>query len=168
MQDEGITVDRLLNELVGMSHTIVELKESVARYQKEAEVPNRYKAIVENIPQKIFTKDRNLVYVFCNTNYARALKIRPEEICGKTDYDVFAPEIAEKDSETSEKRILATGEAEELAERYIDGGQEKFVGIKKSPSKTKKKASLESWPLRKKKAKNTSSATARITIRVES
>ena len=141
MQDEGITVDRLLNELVGMSHTIVELKESVARYQKEAEVPNRYKAIVENIPQKIFTKDRNLVYVFCNTNYARALKIRPEEICGKTDYDVFAPEIAER-LETSEKRILATGEAEELAERYIDGGQEKFVHIRKIPLKDEKESIL--------------------------
>ena len=137
MQDEEITVEKLLNELIGMSHTIVELKASVAGYQKEAEALNKYKTIVENIPQKIFMKDRNLVYVFCNANYARDLEIKPEEICGKTDYDFFPPEIAER-LVTSEKRILATGEAKEFAERYIDGGQEKFVHKSKIPLKDEK------------------------------
>ena len=137
MQDEGISVEELLNELIGMSHTIVELKESVARYQKEAEILNKYKTIVESIPQKIYAKDRNLVYVFCNANYARTLKIKPEDICGKTDYDFFPPEIAER-LVTSEKRILATGEAKEFVERYIDGGQEEFVHIRKIPLKDEK------------------------------
>ena len=137
MQDEGITVEKLLNELIEMSHNIVKLKESVARYQKEAEILNKYRIVVENIPQKIFTKDRNLAYVFCNATYARTLKIRPEEICGKTDYDFFPPGIAEG-LVTSEKKILATGEAKEFAKRYIDGEQETFVRMRKIPLKDEK------------------------------
>ena len=50
---------------------------------------NKYRTLLENLPQKIFQKDRNSVYVSCNERYARDLKIRPEEICGKTDYEFF-------------------------------------------------------------------------------
>ena len=137
MKDEEITVEKLLNELIGMSHTIVELKASVAKYQMEVQALNQYKIVVENIRQKIFIKDKNLAYVFCNANYARDLKMKPEEICGKTDYDFFPPEVAER-LVISEKRILATGEEKDFTERYIQEGQEKLVHKKKTLLKDEK------------------------------
>ncbi|WYL98481.1 MAG: PAS domain S-box protein [Gloeotrichia echinulata CP02] len=44
--------------------------------------------IMDNIPQSIFWKDRNSVYLGCNRNFARdAGWENPEDIVGKTDYD---------------------------------------------------------------------------------
>ena len=57
---------------------------------------NRYRRLLENLPQRIFHKDRNSVYVSCNEIYARDLKIRPEEIFGKTDYDFYPEALANK------------------------------------------------------------------------
>lgn len=56
----------------------------------------RYQTLLENLPQKIFLKDKDSVYLSCNENLARNLKISPEEIIGKTDYDFFPGELAEK------------------------------------------------------------------------
>jgi PAS domain S-box-containing protein len=45
--------------------------------------------VMDNIPQLIFWKDRNSVYLGCNRNFARVAGLhRPEEIVGKTDYDL--------------------------------------------------------------------------------
>jgi len=60
------------------------------------------------LPQKIFHKDKNSVYVSCNKNYARDLKIQPDEIIGKTDYDFYNKELAEK-YRADDKRILESG-----------------------------------------------------------
>ncbi|KPJ49093.1 MAG: hypothetical protein AMJ41_03625, partial [candidate division Zixibacteria bacterium DG_27] len=60
------------------------------------ESEERYRTLLENLPQKIFYKDRRSVYVSCNENYALDLKIKPEEIAGKTDYDFYPKELAEK------------------------------------------------------------------------
>ncbi|MEK7776065.1 MAG: PAS domain S-box protein, partial [Planctomycetota bacterium] len=48
---------------------------------------NKYRVLLENLPQRIFYKDINFVYVSCSENYANDLNIKPEEIVGKTDYD---------------------------------------------------------------------------------
>ena len=45
--------------------------------------------VMDNIPQFIFWKDRNSVYLGCNQNFARVAGVgRPEGIMGKTDYDL--------------------------------------------------------------------------------
>ena len=46
--------------------------------------------------KKIFIKNRKSFYVFCNELYAKDIGIAPEEISGKTDYDFFPNELAEK------------------------------------------------------------------------
>ncbi len=45
--------------------------------------------VMENIPQSIFWKDMKSVYLGCNKNFAKEAGIEhPEEIIGKTDYDL--------------------------------------------------------------------------------
>ncbi len=45
--------------------------------------------VLSNIPQYVFWKDTNLVYLGCNHNFARAAGIEsPEQVIGKTDYDL--------------------------------------------------------------------------------
>ena len=98
---------------------------------------SKYKTLLENIPQKIFFKDKNLVYISCNENYARDLKIKPHEITGKTDYDFYAKELAEK-YRADDKRIMQTGETENLEDDYIQDGQKIFVHTIKTPVKDEK------------------------------
>ncbi|MEW6034645.1 MAG: PAS domain S-box protein, partial [Chloroflexota bacterium] len=69
---------------------------------------NKYRTLVENLPQKIFLKDRNLAYVSCNVNYGRDLRIQPEEISGKTDYDFYPRELADK-YRADDRRIIESG-----------------------------------------------------------
>ena len=42
-----------------------------------------YCTLIETLPQSIFYKDKDLVYVSCNGNYARNLKIGNDEIAVK-------------------------------------------------------------------------------------
>ncbi|MEW6494024.1 MAG: PAS domain S-box protein [Cyanobacteriota bacterium] len=46
--------------------------------------------VMDNIPQFIFWKDRNSVFLGCNRNFARVAGVgTPENIVGKTDYDLL-------------------------------------------------------------------------------
>jgi len=112
-----------------------ELIESSERKKAEKALQaseNKYKTLLENLPQKIFLKDTNSVYVSCNENYARDLKIKAEEIVGKTDYNFFPKELAEKYG-TDDKRIMDSGQTEEINEKYIQLGKEIFVHTVKTP-----------------------------------
>jgi PAS domain S-box-containing protein len=105
--------------------------------QKKAERALRvnesgYKTLLENLPQKIFLKDTNSVYILCNENYARDLKIKAKEIVGKTDYDFFPRELAEK-YRADDKRIMRASETEDINEKCVQGGKEVFVRTVKAP-----------------------------------
>jgi PAS domain S-box-containing protein len=94
----------------------------------------KYRTLLENLPQKIFLKDVNSVYISCNENFATDLKIRPEEIAGKTDYDLFSKELADQ-YKADDKRVVESGQVTEIEETYVGGGQETTVHTVKTPVK---------------------------------
>jgi two-component system cell cycle sensor histidine kinase/response regulator CckA len=129
--------------LMGTKPTYEELEQRVNDLEQEAierkraeealrPTENNYKTLLETLPQKIFHKDRDSVYVSCNENYARDLKIKPEEIKGKTDYEFFPKELADK-YVGDDKRIIASGKTEDLEERYVQDGQDVYVYTVKTP-----------------------------------
>ena len=93
---------------------------------------NKYRTLLENLPQKIFLKDKNSVYISCNKNYAADLKIEPEEIAGRTDYDFYPKELAEK-YRADDTRIVESGQIKDIEEKYIHNGQEAIVHTVKTP-----------------------------------
>ncbi len=95
---------------------------------------NKYRTLLENLPQKIFFKDRNLSYVSCNKNYAQDLGIEPFEISGKTDYDFYPRELAEK-YRMDDKRILDSEQTEDVEEKYLVNGVETIVRMVKTPTR---------------------------------
>lgn len=97
----------------------------------------KYRTLVENIPQKIFYKDTNSVYVSCNVNYAQDLKMQPSEITGKTDYDFYPKELAER-YRADNRRIIESGRQDEIDEEYIQYGQKRVVHTVKTPVKDEK------------------------------
>jgi PAS domain S-box-containing protein len=98
------------------------------------ESEGKHRTLLENLPQKIFFKDRSSVYVVCNENYARDLKVPSDEIQGRTDHDFFPRELAEK-YRSDDRRIMESGRTEELEERYLQEGQERWVYTIKTPVK---------------------------------
>ena len=74
-----------------------ELTERECVEEKLRQGRNMLIQIIDTIPQFVFWKDRDSVYLGCNIVFARAAGIeRPEEIVGKTDYDLpWLPEETE-------------------------------------------------------------------------
>ena len=93
-----------------------EIVERLHREKALRRSENKYRTLHENLPQKIFHKDTNSVYVSCNENYARDLNIKPEEITGKTDYEFFPKELAEK---LDVKPASVTGMLEKLEKQDL-------------------------------------------------
>jgi PAS domain S-box-containing protein len=135
------TKEQLLNEL-DKPRQRISIRDRSAIKGKQIEETlrereNYYATLVENLPQKIFLKDKNSVYLSCNENYSRDLKIRPDEITGKTDYDFYPKELAKK-YQADDKRIMESGKTEDIEERYIQDGKEVIVHTVKTPIKDKK------------------------------
>ncbi len=95
---------------------------------------NEIRTLFESLPQKIFFKDRNSVYISCNENYAQDLKIKPYSIRGKTDFDFYPKKLAEK-YRADDARIMESGKTEDIEEEYIQNGQKVFVHTIKTPVK---------------------------------
>jgi PAS domain S-box-containing protein len=81
------------------------------------------KLLAQNLPFKIFLKGRDLTYLACNENYAIDHGLKPSEILGRSDYDLYPKELAER-YRAEDLRILETGRSETIEGRYLKDGQE--------------------------------------------
>lgn len=93
---------------------------------------NKYRTLLENLPQRVFLKDKNSVYISCNESYARDLGIKADQIAGKTDYDFYPKELAEK-YKADDRRVVESGQTIDIEEKYILEGQEFIVHTVKTP-----------------------------------
>jgi PAS domain S-box-containing protein len=120
--------------VVGVGRDITEQKIAEEKLQDSED---KHRTLLENLPQKIFLKDKKSVYISCNENFARDLKIKPEEIAGKRDSDFFPAKLA-RQYRLDDKQILESGDTREIDEKYIEDGQERIVHTVKTPVKDAK------------------------------
>lgn len=92
----------------------------------------KYKFLLDNLPQRIFYKDYQSVYVSCNQNYANDLGLSPDQIVGKTDYDFYSKERANQYC-CDDQRIMASGELTEIEELITKDGKDMVVHTVKTP-----------------------------------
>ena len=130
-RDEIGALARGFNAMAGEIRAQVMEMEQLNAVLKAGEA--RYRTLVNNIPQKIFYKDRELAYVSCNLNFALDIGIDEEEnIRGMTDFDIF-PESQAKKYRDGDLRVINTETSEEFEEDYIHNGEKRIVQTVKTP-----------------------------------
>ena len=106
------------------------------RRQMELELQNSeslYHSLVETMPQNVFRKDLLGRFTFANQQYCRHYHCQLEDILGKTDFDFFPKELAEK-YQRDDQRVMQTGQTCEITEEHHPLGQQKtIVRVVKTP-----------------------------------
>ncbi|MDQ4127915.1 MAG: PAS domain-containing protein, partial [Actinomycetota bacterium] len=90
---------------------IVVARDITERKQAEealAEERTLLRTLIDNLPDYIYVKDRESRFVINNTEHARLLGAPEEELVGKTDFDVFPREHAER-YYSDEQEVVLTG-----------------------------------------------------------
>lgn len=90
------------------------------------------RSLIEHLPQRIFIKDRNSIYVSCNNIYAQDLGIRAEEITGRDDFDFYPRELAEA-YRADDRAVMESGLIRDIEEQYIQAGEEQWAHTIKVP-----------------------------------
>jgi hypothetical protein len=116
----------IIADMIG--HFVIRWETAEALRQSEL----KYKTLFESLPQKIFYKDADAVYISCNSNYAADLGIAPADIAGKTDFDFYPEELAEKFRE-DDRRVIETGNMLDMEETSMRDGSEITIHTIKTP-----------------------------------
>lgn len=93
---------------------------------------NLFQRLVENLPQRIFIKDLNSVYISCNEIYARDLGITPDQIIGKDDYAFHPIELANA-YRRDDQEVTTSGMPKIIEEQYVSKGQKYWIHMTKTP-----------------------------------
>ena len=120
-------VQDLMHEMVAMWQRVKDLEEADRDNRQEIEALRvtdaRLRCVVEKLPLRFFFKDSGLNYVLCSEAYARDWDMKPGELSGKSDRDLFSADVVEKLAAV-EFEVIQTGKMEIAEEDRIVSGRE--------------------------------------------
>ncbi len=91
-----------------------------------------YSSLVENLPVHVLRKDRKGQFTFANRSFCRLLGKPFDEIVGKSDFDFYPRDLAEK-YQSDDRVVLETGQLFETEEQNQQDGNTRYVHVMKSP-----------------------------------
>jgi len=112
-----------------------ELKRGIAERNKAQKVLKDsealYSSLVENLPVHVLRKDIDGRFTFANRSFCDLLSKPLEDITGKTDFDFYPEELAQKYHQ-DDQRVMETGELFEAVEENKKKGETRYVQVMKS------------------------------------
>ncbi|MHC4519621.1 MAG: GAF domain-containing protein, partial [Planctomycetota bacterium] len=112
-----------------------ELKREIAERKRAEEVIRDsqalYSSLVENLPVHVLRKDVQGKFTFANQSFCDLLGKPLEEIKGKSDFDFYSEELAQK-YRLDDERVLQTGQLFEAVEENKQDGETRYVQVMKS------------------------------------
>ncbi|WP_370573639.1 PAS domain S-box protein [Methanomethylovorans sp.] len=128
----------VLKDRSGKISSIISIGEDITeRKSAERSLLNskgQLRTLVDTIPDLVWLKDQNGVYLMCNSKFERFFGVQEAEIIGKTDYDFVEKDLADFFTMNDRKAIKAGRPAmneEELT--YADDGHREYTETIKSP-----------------------------------
>jgi PAS domain S-box-containing protein len=134
---EAICKNALLNNENGTPEAVVgAILDITGRKRLEHalnEFRYRQRSILDNIPDIAWLKDIENKYVVVNKAFGLACGMEPQTIIGKTDFDIWPRNLAEK-YWLDDREIMQTGQGKHLQQPLVDEeGNSKWRDIIKTP-----------------------------------
>lgn len=121
------------NGLLYYEGTVEDITQRKFAEEKLRESEALYHSLVETLPQNIFRKDLQGHFTFVNQRFCNTIGRSSGNILGKTDFDIFPPELAAKYQE-DDRRIMEAGKLFETVEQHQpSGGEMIYVQVVKTP-----------------------------------
>jgi len=106
--------------------TTVRRQAEIALRQSEAQL----RAILDHTGAVVYIKDLEGRYLLVNRRYESVSHIAQEQILGKTDYDLYPPEIADV-FRANDQRVLETRSSTQFEEvDYLEDGKHTYLSVK--------------------------------------
>ena len=116
-------IANLLGTALMLSHTEDTLRNSKVFYH----------SVLDNMTQNIFCKDVDGHFTYANKRFCQTLGKPLHEIIGKTDFDFYPAELAEKFQEKDREIIQTQKIYDAVEENRASAGDKTFVQVVKSP-----------------------------------
>ncbi len=91
-----------------------------------------YSSLVETLPVHVLRKDIDGRFTFANKLFCELLGMPLDDVLGKTDLDLYPPELAMKYRQ-DDRRVAEAGELFEDVEQYEKNGETRYVQVMKFP-----------------------------------
>src|ERR1700752_261513 len=90
----------------------------------------RLQDILDNTTAVVFVKDLDLRYLLVNREYERRHQVRRDQICGKTDFDIFPHNVAEK-VRANDRHVIEAGTPIQFEEAVpMTEGERQYIVVK--------------------------------------
>jgi hypothetical protein len=120
-------VQELMHEMVAMWQRVKDLEEADRDHRQEIDLLRasdaRSRCVIEKLPLRFFFKDNALNYILCSEAYARDWEMKPAELSGKSDRDLFSADVVDKLSDV-EFEVIQSGKMEIAEEDRLVAGRE--------------------------------------------
>lgn len=130
----GLALQSAYQDVASLNRRLV--SENVQRQQAEHDLEEServYKSIVDNLPHSLFRKDLSSRFTFCNQRFCDVLHTTWQELEGKTDYDFFPKELAEKYRADDRYVFKSRLSFETVEESITRTGERRYIHVLKSP-----------------------------------
>ena len=126
-------------EVIGIQGMFWDVTERRNTEQALAKERDQMRALMDNVPDRIYFKDTDSRFIFCNKALSERLGLKnPDEAVGKTDYDFHPPDRAREFHE-DEQRIIITGEpmVNKIEEQTALDGARIWASVTKVPTRNR-------------------------------
>ncbi len=126
-EEEDIYVLKTISQI--MSNTIKSKQEESALEASQ----QQQKAILDNIPDIAWLKDRESRFIAVNEPFGKACGVKPGNLVGKTDFDIWPKDLAKR-YRADDKEIMLSGKRKQVEEPLIDkNGKKVLIETIKTP-----------------------------------